>query len=303
LRKATVTVTNDLVTDQRVKKICGTLMESGYLPKLIGRKLNASPEMDERPYPCRRINLLFNNGPLFYAAYNLRVFFILLFSKTDLLYANDLDTLLANFLAAKIKGKPLIYDSHEVFTEVPELMENTFARRVWLTIERFIFPKLKHVITVNESIAAFYQSKYGVPVHVMRNVPLKSAYSENETLNVELPNSKYRLILQGSGINVQRGAEEAVQAMKYLDDVALVIAGSGDVIPLLKQMVEREQLSHKVCFLPRMDYTKLMQVTAQCDLGLSMDKDTNLNYRFSLPISCLTILKRESPFLSLICLR
>src|SRR6478735_3342619 len=32
-----------------------------------------------------------------------------------------------------------------------------------------------------------------------------------------------------------------------------------------------------------MNYTELMQYTANCNLGISIDKDTNLNYKYSLP--------------------
>ena len=75
------------------------------------------------------MRLIFSSGPFFYIEYNLRLFFILfLFSKCHLLLANDLDTLLANFLASKCKGVPLVYDSHELFPESPELLKSPFKK-------------------------------------------------------------------------------------------------------------------------------------------------------------------------------
>ena len=59
--------------------------------------------------------------------------------------------------------------------------------------------------------------------------------------------------------------------------------GSGDVIPELKQLVKQYNLEHSVIFKGRMPYDKMMAHTRVADLGLSLDKDTNVNYRFSLP--------------------
>ena len=174
-KKIIVSVSNDLFTDQRVKKVCQSLHKSNYEVLLIGRKLKNSKNL-ERPYKVKRLRLFFNNGILFYAELNLRLFIILILSKVDILHSNDLDTLLANYLASKIKKKPLVYDSHEFFTGVPELQEKHFKRKVWEIIENFIFPKLNNIITVNESISRIYYSKYKKEIKIIRNIskPIKS---------------------------------------------------------------------------------------------------------------------------------
>ena len=115
---AVVSVINDLVTDARVNKTCFALKECEFDVTLIGRELPASLTLPEWPFTCIRMKLYFKKGPLFYFFFNFRLFFKLLFLKVDLLYANDLDTLLPNYLISKIKKIPLIYDSHELFCEV-----------------------------------------------------------------------------------------------------------------------------------------------------------------------------------------
>jgi hypothetical protein len=146
-KRAIVSVTNDLYTDNRVNKICLFLVEEGYDVLLVGRLRKNSLPLASRAYKTKRLKLLFDKGPLFYASYNLRLFFLLLVQRADVLVANDLDTLLANFVAKKFKpSTKVVYDSHEYFTEVPELTKRPRIQRFWLGIEKFIFPKLKRSI-------------------------------------------------------------------------------------------------------------------------------------------------------------
>lgn len=283
MRRALVAVTNDLSTDNRVHRTCMVLLGLGYEVLLVGRELPGSLPLD-RPYATKRLRLLFRKGALFYAEYNMRLFLLLLFARFNLVVANDLDTLLASFIAARLRGKEVVYDSHEFFTEVPELVERPKVRRVWLGIERYIFPRLRHVITVNDSIANAYRERYGNKLSVVRNIPMPrdlGALPTREELG--LPAGRFILILQGSGINVQRGGEEAVEAMRELPDCLLLLVGGGDAWPVLERMVKDLQLEDRVRLLPRMPYERMMQYTRHADLGLSLDKDTNLNYRYSLP--------------------
>ena len=284
MKRVIVSVINDLVTDQRVNKSCLTLQKAGYEVLLVGRKQRKSPEMDERPYASHRMKLLFEKGPCFYAEYNIRLFFFLLFHRANLLLSNDLDTILPNYFVSKLKGVKMIYDSHEYFTETPELVNRPKVQRVWKCIEEFVVPKLDEMITVCDSIADLFREKYGVKCHVIRNIPPQKALPpKGDKAELGLPLDKHLLVLQGSGINIQRGAEELVQAMQYLDDCHLMIIGGGDVLPILKQMVVDLNIADRVRFLPRMSYAKMMAYTQNAELGFCLDKDTNLNYRFSLP--------------------
>jgi len=282
-KKIILSVTNDLTTDQRMHKIATTLLQMGLDVTLIGRKLSTSQDLN-RAYKTVRLPMFFTKKIWFYAEYNIRLFFYLLFHSFDAFVANDLDTLLANYWLSKLKRKTLFYDSHEYFTEVPEL-EGRFAKKVWLAIEKWIFPKLKDVITVNDSIAAIYKEKYGVEVGVVRNLPMRF---ENNFLvlshdELGIPMETKVIVLQGSGINLDRGGEEAVLAMKQVENAILLVIGGGDALPKLKQMVSDEGLEGCVKFVPRQTPEQLYRYTAMAEVGLSLDKDTNLNYRYSLP--------------------
>ena len=284
MKRVIVSVINDLVTDQRVNKSCLTLHQLGYEVLLVGRKQRKSPPMDDRPYRTKRMKLLFEKGPLFYAEYNIRLFFFLLFHRVNLLLSNDLDTALPNYFISKLKGIKMIYDSHEYFPETPELVGRPRVQKVWKRIEGFVVPRLKEMITVCDSIAELFEQKYKVKCHVVRNIPLRAALPPKGDKNaLNLPEDKHLLVLQGSGINIQRGAEELVEAMRYLDDCFLMVIGGGDVLPMLKQMTVDFHIEDRVRFLPRMSYSEMMAYTQLAELGFVLDKDTNLNYRFCLP--------------------
>lgn len=297
MQRIIVSVINDLVTDQRVHKVCTTLSSMDYEVVLIGRKLPNSLPIN-RNYRTIRMNLFFKKKVWFYAEYNLRLFLKLLFLKKDVLLANDLDTLLPNFLISKLFNKKLVYDSHELFTEVGELIHRPRIQKVWLSIEKFIFPKLQNVYTVNNTVAHFYQNKYGVKVNVIRNIAprLQNKRIDKTFLEKTKGNNKM-LILQGSGINPDRGAEEAIKMMQYLDSTILYIIGGGDIFEELKNLLRSLKLEEKVIIKDKMPYKELMEYTKIADLGLSLDKPTNLNYEYSLPNKVFDYIQAETPLL------
>ncbi len=296
MKRIVVSVLNDLATDQRVDKICTTLTQMGFLVVLIGKKSKTT--IAQRTYKTVRINLLFKKGFFYFAEYNLRLFLKLFFLKKDILLANDLDTLLPNYLISKLFKKHLVYDSHELYTEMPELIDRPKVQKFWLLIEKNIFPKLKNVYTVNKIIADIYSSKYKVPVKVIRNIAPKLQNKKIDLqLSKKIKGNKKMLILQGAGINMDRGAEEAIQMMQYIDNTLLYIIGGGEVFEQLKALIKNLKLEHKVILKERMPYLKLMEYTKITDIGLSLDKGSNLNYEYSLPNKIFDYIQAEIPLL------
>jgi len=294
-----VSVINDLVTDQRVHRSCMVFYDLGYEVLLIGRKKKDSKKLEKRLYETKRMKLVFEKGVLFYVEFQIRLFLILLFKKKALLLANDLDTLLPNFFISKWFKQKLIYDSHEIFCEVPELQDTPIKKKVWEKLEGYLIPKLNNCITVNTSIAKWFKGKYNINFVVVRNIgqlPNMSKIKSRQELG--LPIDKKILLIQGAGINIQRGAEECVEAMQYMENIVLYIIGGGDVLPFLKQKVEELHLKEKVFFRDKMPATELFHFTSNADIGLTIDKNSNINYRYSLPNKIFDFINAGIPILS-----
>jgi glycosyltransferase involved in cell wall biosynthesis len=160
-------------------------------------------------------------------------------------------------------------------------------------------PKLKNCITVNYSIAKIFEEKYKVDFKAVRNIPDTPKYFIPKTKQqLKLPLDKKIIILQGAGINIDRGAEELIDAMTFIENVILLIIGSGDVWDVLKQKIKNQHLENKVMLINKLPKAELMHYTFNADLGITIDKNTNLNYFYSLPNKIFDYIHAELPILA-----
>jgi glycosyltransferase involved in cell wall biosynthesis len=282
-KRVLVSVTSDIVTDQRVLRTAELISKSGSEIIVIGRRLPVSPGCEMLPFRCIRYSMLFTRGFLFYKFFNIRLLFTLLSHRADLLVANDLDTLLPNYIVSVIKKVPLVYDAHEYFTGTPGLESRPFVRRVWKFIERKTIPGLKHMITVNDSIASLYSKEYGIEPIVMHNYSRRFTGVAASREELGIPGEDLLCVLQGTGINRGRGGKEAIEALLLAEGVHLLVIGRGDTLKEMRDLVLELNLADRVTFLPVMMWEDMMSYTAMCDAGLSLDDSSSTNSRFSLP--------------------
>lgn len=296
--KITVSVTNDLTTDQRVHKVCTTLTQSGYEVKLVGRKFRNSRPL-ERIYQTDRLRLFFNRSVLFYAEYNIRLFFYLLFDKTGLFLSNDTDSLPANYLVSKIRRKPLVFDAHEMFPEVTEVTGRKFVKKVWTKLEDRMFPHLKHCYTVCQSIADYYNIRYKINMGVVRNIPAARKDEEAKGRRGEgVISHSQKIILYQGAVNIGRGIEQVIEAMPYLDGFVFYVVGDGDILQVLKERVNRMQLNDKVVFTGQIPFDMLPAYTACADIGVNLLENKGLNYYYSLPNRIFDYIRMHIPVLT-----
>ncbi|MBJ6108069.1 glycosyltransferase [Hymenobacter sp. BT523] len=274
-------VTTDLCFDQRMQRICGSLAAAGYQVQLVGWQRPASPPLTPQPYQQHRLRGWFRKGKLFYLEYNLRLLFYLLSQRAAAWCACDLDTALPVWLRARLGGQPLVYDAHELFTEVPEVVARPAVQRVWRWVESFIVPRARLAYTVGPALAGVFKQRYGRPFAVVRNVSRRREEDVLPPAPAAAPPGGY--ILYQGALNVGRGLESLLDAMPQVAG-RLVLCGEGDLSAALRAQAARLGLlaSGKVEFRGFVLPEALREVTRHAAVGIMLLENIGLSYYYSL---------------------
>ncbi len=276
-KKILVSAFSNLYTDQRIEKVCKTLFDNGYQIELIGNNWGGAEKM-ERPYSFSRIHLSSPSLKTAYFEFNFKLYYQLK-KKADqntILLANDIDALYPNYLIGRKLNIPLVFDSHEIFTEMPAI-QGKFSQKIWRSLEKSLVPKMKFMMTESESYAEWFEKKYGIKPIVVRNIPRKI------TEVPDFPKNNPKIILYQGAVNPFRGLDKAIKAMHEIPNAVLKIAGDGPEKKNYKNLVEQEKLQDKVQFLGKFKPEDLRQLTKTADLGISFEENGGVSYLYSLP--------------------
>jgi glycosyltransferase involved in cell wall biosynthesis len=254
-------------------RICSSLAVVGFDVTLVGRKQQSSIPLTIQPFKQKRINCIFEKGKLFYAEYNIRLFFYLLFKKMDCIAAIDLDTILPCYFISKIKKTKRVYDAHELFCEMKEIVTRPGIYKIWKRIERFVVPKFSNGYTVNQPIAAEFKKMYGVDYEVIRNIALLKEIVSTE--------KKEKFILYQGAVNEGRSFETLIPAFKEIN-CKLIICGDGNFMNQAIQLVADNNLQDKVIFKGRIRPNELSLITHQAYIGITLFENKGLSNYYSL---------------------
>ena len=260
--------------DQRMQRICTSLAHAGYDVTLVGRKLKTSIPLTAQLFKQKRLTCFFNKGFLFYAEYNLRLFFYLVIKKMDCICAIDLDTILPCFFVSKLKNIPRVYDAHEYFTEMKEVWTRPLVRNIWKSIERFAVPAFKYGYTVSEGLSAAFHKEYQSEYLVIRNMPIL------KPLNIQL--QKEKTIFYQGHVNEARGFEYLIPAMKQVP-YKLVVCGDGNFMPRLRKLIAENGVVEKVILKGMLPPDVLWLETQKATLGIALAEKEGLNQFMALP--------------------
>ncbi|MCY0969056.1 glycosyltransferase family 4 protein [Chryseobacterium wangxinyae] len=290
-KKVLTSAFSNLYTDQRIEKVCKTLHENGYEIELIGNNWGGEEQMT-RPYRFSRIKLASKTLKTAYFEFNWKLYRELR-KKADentILHANDLDALLPNYLVSKKLNIPLVFDSHEIFSEMPAV-QGKMSQKLWRYLQNKIIPNLKFMITASGSYAKWFQNKYGIDAVVIQNAPRKIRFLS------EIPVNDPKILLYQGALNPYRGIEKAILAMHHLENVIFKIAGDGPRKKEYQNLVLNENLQNKVEFLGKLLPEDLRKITLTADVGMSIEENAGESYEFSLPNKVLDCIQARVPLI------
>lgn len=209
----------------------------------------------------------------------------------DIIHAHDLDTLWPAARYAQRNDVPLIYDSHELYTESIGLSGRPIPRFLWWLVERKFIHKADGVITVCDGIADELQQRYELsdkPV-VVRNIasqltpaPLSNGSVLDQTLSRLHRHANYLGIYAGY-LQKGRGLEQTLDAIGSQANWGLVICGQGPLSTWLDQQIRSRHLENRVQLLGNLNHPELFTLISQCDLGFCLIEPLSKSYYYALP--------------------
>ncbi|MGM0377777.1 MAG: glycosyltransferase, partial [Bacteroidota bacterium] len=273
-----ITTSNNLVFDNRVHKVTTSLLKFGHTVWRTGRNWPRLHVRSERPGRSILFRLPFRKGVLFYFSLNVYTFFFLLMHHFDALWAVDTDTLPGARLAAFLKRKPVIFDSHEFFSEVPELQKSRWKKSFWKFLEKKLIPGCDSRLTVSPGLVELYKKRYDCDFDLLRNLPFNNISSPRPISHTYHP-----IILYQGSLNIGRGLSETIQAMQYLPGYIFRIVGDGDCTEELKSLTSRLGLNDRIEFVGPVPFEELHLHHKNVMAGMCLLQNIGLNYFYSLP--------------------
>lgn len=222
---------------------------------------------------------------LFYLAFAGILWYRLLFTKADIIFAEDVYTLPFAVLAAWLKRKKVFYDSREVYSALAGLSGKQRVQRALVAIEKFSFPHVTVTMTTGHMDSAHIERTYNLPpTMVVRNLPLfadvKTGYDFRARFGLK-PETK--IILYQGVILPGRGMELLFDILPELPDCVLVVVGGGEAREKYAEIAADKKLTRRVFFFGKVPQEDLLHYTAGADIGTALIENLSLSYYYALP--------------------
>lgn len=212
--------------------------------------------------------------------------------RPDAIHAHDANTLSPASRAARQLRVPLVYDSHELWTERNVRADRPFAKRWERVVERRGIRHADLVVTVSPSIAAWLEERYALqrtPL-LVRNIPASSPTAGNRGLGrlrelASLPDDA-RVLVYCGGVTTNRGIERVVDALAHLpDDHHLVAIGPASEIVAgqLQRRAAKVGAAGRLHLVGSVESHQVTTALSDGDVSFVLTNPSCLSYRYSLP--------------------
>jgi glycosyltransferase involved in cell wall biosynthesis len=240
-------LTNTYDPDPRVRQEALTLLAMGCKVRLLAwdRDLKSPRYENMEGVQVQRIHLASRHGRgtsqiFFYVVLYLHFFWLGLRVPFDVLHCHDFDTLPLGYLIAKLKRKPIIFDSHESFLELLSGSIHPLLRKLLMRLENFLIRRVDLVITVGETLRRAFAERGVKRTAIVGNWKSLEEYQRTSSQNREL---RERLGIPEGSIVVtcitqllkNRMIEELVEAARPFPDICVIIAGKGELETKLRE--------------------------------------------------------------------
>ena len=301
-------------TDGRVLREATALVEKGFAVSIVDIEGERSCPVEENIHGIhvrhiimpRWFNYSWRFNPWFLVTAAQMLFCCILRliqTPADIYHVHDAKALLACYIAARLRRKPLIFDAHEL------PVDDTTVRWRGLTgVSRYLVshmvPHCAGVITVSPPIAHQISERYHYPkVSLIRNTPAYKAVPRSDRLRQHLGlGSETKLALYQGHIQPDRQLDRLVHAAAFLEEnivIVLMGKGIGSASSELEALAHKEGVADRVKILPAVPYEELLEWTASADIGLIVyAPDQSLNIKMCLPNKLFEYLMVGLPVLS-----
>jgi len=205
MKTITMLLRNDFVHDDRVTKEVETLESAGFKIKVLHTGEKKSDRLSPMFYPKGKNSALY--FPFYLAVLTARA----ILTPAQVYHAHDLDTLIAGYIASRAHATKLVYDSHEVFTEMEVPFAKGLQKKFWQFIERRLIGKADIFISTNEWRRQWFEKTYTLPkTIIIDNLPKSIPQYEKQF------NDKFTFMYQGA-FSKWRSIDKVIEAFSQLD--------------------------------------------------------------------------------------
>jgi len=202
--------------------------------------------------------------------------------EPEIIYCNDLDTLLTGVMLKITRGGILIFDAHEIYPEqLAEHMRSEIWYQFYSRLERYLIPYTDGRLTVCDSLGTYFQKTYkSAPFLTLRNTPSIKYLPDRSILYRR--NQPVRLLYHGAYFPY-RGLDELIAIADKIEKAVFIFRGIGGYETTLKTQVKANHLDHCVRFEPPVSIDELVSSASLCDIGLNPFISVCLNTEYALP--------------------